>query len=106
MPRPYSEEFMRFISTTDSKSLGVALGRACVKANLPLIQVSRYLVVSKVSLFNWFRGRGMRENMREKVETFLNIVERDLEAGILPVSSHKEAALYIKGVAENNVVAQ
>lgn len=106
MPRPYSEEFMRFINATDSKSLGVALGKACVKANLPLIQVSRYLVVSKVTVFNWFRGRGMRENMREKVEAFLQTIERDLEANILPVSSHKEATLYLKGVSENNTVAQ
>jgi len=106
MPRPYSEEFLRFINATESKSLGVTLAKACVRANLPLIQVSRHLDVSKVTVFNWFRGRGMRENMREKVENFLQIVERDLESGVLPISSHKQAELYIVGVEGNNDAAQ
>lgn len=100
MPRPYSEEFLRFINTTEATGLGVALGKACVKANLPLVHVARGLNLSKVTLFNWFRGRGMRESKRHNVERFLEIVERDLESGILPTSSHKEAELYIRSITQ------
>ena len=110
MPRPYSEEFMRFITTTDSTSLGVTLGKACVKANLPLVHVARGLSISKVTLFNWFRGRGMRENMRDKVEPFLETIQRDLESGVLPASSTNEAVIYIREVTsprvENTEIAQ
>ena len=102
MPRPYSEEFMRFITTTSSTSLGVQLGKACVKANLPLIYVARGLKVSKVTIFNWFRGNGMREIMRDKVETFLSTLEKDLESGILPVNSYKEAKAYMQSVATSS----
>jgi hypothetical protein len=99
MPRPYSEEFLRFINTTDSNNLGVSLGKSCVRGNLPLLYVARALGVSKVTIFNWFRGRGMRENMRSKVEVFLETINRDLESGILPASTHKEAVFYIRAIS-------
>jgi hypothetical protein len=105
MPRPYSEEFMRFINTTGSSSLGIRLGRACVRANLPLVYVARALGISKVTLFNWFRGRGMRESMRDRVEVFLEVVERDLEANILPTGSYEEAGRYIKEVTKDSAAA-
>ena len=99
MPRPYSEEFLRYINSTDANSLGVTLAKAVVKANLPLIYVARALGVSKVTIFNWFRGNGMREVMRGKVEVFLSTLHKDLESGILPVEGYKEAKAYMKSVA-------
>ena len=94
MPRPYSEEFIREIKRADSNNMGILLGKACVEANLPLIQVANILGVSKVSVYYWFRGRGMRESLRGKAQALLDILYKDKAAGILPLNDHKEAKKY------------
>ena len=37
--------------------LGVKLGRACIRANVPVIQVAEDFQVSRTAVYAWFSGR-------------------------------------------------
>lgn len=98
MPRSYSEEFLLELQKADSNSLGVKLGRLCVEANLPSAYVARALEVSRVTIYKWFRGHGVRENKRRTVEVFMDLVTEDMKQGVLPATTMFSAKLYIENM--------
>ena len=52
----YSQQLVEANRRADKtvRSLGVALGRVCIKANIPVITVADQLGVSRTTLYNWF----------------------------------------------------
>jgi DNA-binding XRE family transcriptional regulator len=40
----------------DTKNLGVALGRMCIKADVSVSQVAAMFDVSRQTVYNWFAG--------------------------------------------------
>jgi transcriptional regulator with XRE-family HTH domain len=40
----------------DARSLGVKLGRVCIKRGLSVIEVATRLGVSRQTIYNWFAG--------------------------------------------------
>lgn len=98
MPRTYSEAFLRKLNddANEYKNLGIELAKACTKANLPMLYVSRALGVSKLTIFHWFRGRDVRLVRRPKVHAFIALVERDITDGKLPAQNMKAAKAYIE----------
>jgi hypothetical protein len=76
--------------------LGVKLGRTCVEANLPAAYVARVLETSRTTVYSWFRGQGIREERRARVETFIDLVEKDMKDGILPAQTIQDAKHYLR----------
>lgn len=96
MPRSYDYKFLLQLQKSDPTRLGVKLGRVCVEANLPAAYVAKVLETSRTTVYSWFRGQGVREERRARVETFIDLVERDMKEGILPASTILDAKLYLR----------
>lgn len=52
----YSARLIALNKEADSKLLGVKLGRACIKRNIPVSLVASSLGVSRQTVYNWFTG--------------------------------------------------
>jgi len=52
----YSQRLVDANKEADAKSLGVTLGRLCIKHGVPVSEVARYLNVSRMTVYNWFWG--------------------------------------------------
>lgn len=96
MPRTYSEDFLLELQRADPTMLGVQLGRLCVEANLPAAYVAKALETSRMSVYKWFRGRGIREDKRKTIEVFMDLVKQDMERGSLPAHTLFDAKRYIE----------
>ena len=95
MPRSYSDKFLRELAVANPDSLGVRLGRLCVDANLPASYVATALETSRMTVYSWFRGRGVSEKKRGVVEAFISLVEADCKKGMLPANNMADARAYI-----------
>jgi hypothetical protein len=96
MPRTYGDKLLLQLQQADATLLGVRLGRLCVEANLPVVYVAEALSVSRNTVHLWFRGQMMYEDKRKVVEAFMHLVEKDMEAKLLPAHSLKHAKAYIE----------
>lgn len=103
MPRSYDYKFLLELQRADPSRLGVKLGRVCVEANLPAAYVSKVLGTSRTTIYAWFRGQGIREDKRAKVETFIDIVEQDMKKGMLPARSMIDAKLYLRDLTGGEI---
>lgn len=99
MPRPYDYKFLLDLQKADPTRLGVRLGRVCVEANLPAAYVAKVLGTSRTTVYAWFRGQGIREGKRLRVETFIDIVEKDITDGLLPARTIINAKLYLRDLS-------
>ena len=98
MARSYSQKFLLALQEADSNRLGVKLGRLCVEANLPAAYVAKALETSRISIYNWFRGGGIREDKRRRIEVFMDLVQEDMKNGLLPAVNTITAKLYIESM--------
>jgi hypothetical protein len=98
MPRPYGDKLLRQLNNPEKITLGVELGRLCVQANLPAAYVAVALECSRMSVYSWFRGTGIREDHRKRVEAFMSLVETDLSEGVLPAKSVMDAKRYVESL--------
>ena len=98
MARSYSHKFLLSLQKADSDRLGVRLGRLCVEANLPASYVAKALETSRISVYNWFRGGGIREDKRKMIEVFMDLVQEDMKNGTLPATNVVTAKLYIESM--------
>jgi hypothetical protein len=96
MPRNYSDKFLYELSQANPDRLGVRLGRLCVEMNIPASYVAVALKTSRMTIYSWFRGRGVSENKRALVETFIRLVEDDAKVGMLPAKNMVDAKNYIQ----------
>lgn len=96
MPRSYDYKFLLQLQKSDPNRLGVRLGRVCVEANLPAAYVAKVLETSRTTVYSWFRGQGIREERRARVETFIDLVEKDMEGGVLPAQTILDAKHYLR----------
>ena len=56
MPTGYSLFTVEAIQNADGRLLGVQLGKICVKNDIPVKDVSEFFGVSRVTVYNWFKG--------------------------------------------------
>lgn len=99
MARPYGQKFLMELEKNESPSLGVKLAKVCIRANLPASYVAAALETTRVTVYGWFRGQGIRENKLPSVEAFIKLVEGDIEAGRLPAKDIHDAKVYIETLA-------
>lgn len=100
MPRPYSDKFLLSLQQElEEPSLGIELARLCVAANIPATYVAVALETTRITVYCWFRGQEIRSKQRRKtVRVFMDLLRGDLERGVLPVKSLKEAKVYIENL--------
>ena len=96
MARSYSAEFLRELANTQSDSVGIALARVCVEANIPASYVAVALETSRMTIHGWFRGQEIRKSKHKLIEVFMDLVKKDLKDGILPAENHEDAKEYIQ----------
>lgn len=53
----YSAKMVALNQQADRGNLGVRLGRACIKKNIPVSEVAYMLGVSRQTVYNWFVGK-------------------------------------------------
>lgn len=56
MPTGYSLLTVEAIRNADQRLLGVKLGQICLKNNIPVTDVAEFFKVSRVTVYNWFKG--------------------------------------------------
>ena len=95
MPRSYGDKFLVALKDGDPNRLGVRLGRLCVEANIPAAYVAKALDTSRTTVYAWFRGQGIREEKRSRIEAFISLIERDMADGVLPARNSLDAKIYI-----------
>ena len=59
----YSAKLVALNRQADKSNLGVRLGRACIKGDIPVAKVSTALGVSRQTLYNWFVGKSSPQPM-------------------------------------------
>lgn len=96
MPRSYGDKFLVALKDGDPNRLGVRLGRVCVEANLPAAYVAKALETSRTTVYAWFRGQGIREEKRTRIEAFISLIEKDMTDGVLPARNSLDAKIYIE----------
>lgn len=52
----YSQSLVYANKKASIKSLGVALGRVCIRANVSVNKVADDLGVTRMTIYNWFKG--------------------------------------------------
>ena len=97
MSLPYSTKFLSELdSADDTYRIGYRMAKLCVAANLPAKYVAEAVEVSRATVHNWFRGAVLRGKNEDIALAFIRLLEKDLEAGVLPVKSVKGAKAYIE----------
>jgi len=56
MSKGYSKNFIDIIDNADENLLGVQLGSMCVKNDIPVTDVAEFFKVSRMTVYNWFKG--------------------------------------------------
>jgi len=52
----YSQSLVYANKKASIKSLGVALGRACIRANISVSKIADDFGVTRMTIYNWFKG--------------------------------------------------
>jgi hypothetical protein len=67
----YSAKIIRLNSEADPALRGVALGRLCIRLNVPVSKVCADLDVSKATVYRWFTGqREVGKHLAVKVAAY------------------------------------
>ena len=56
MDHGYSQNLVQANRQASARSLGVALGRLCIRNKISVREVSETFGVSRMTVYNWFRG--------------------------------------------------
>ena len=52
----YSQSLVQANKQASIKSLGVALGRVCIRANISVSKIADDFGVTRMTIYNWFKG--------------------------------------------------
>lgn len=52
----YSQNLVQANKEASARSLGVALGRVCIRRGISVTQLAERFGVSRMTVYNWFRG--------------------------------------------------
>ena len=96
MSRTYSTDLVDTVKETSTYRLGVDLADMCIKANIPASYIAQVFNTTRQTIHTWFRGGHIRHKKRAKIETFIQLVEEDMERGLLPCKNLADARAYLK----------
>ena len=104
MPRTLSPELRERLENTE-ETLGVSLAKLCIKAGLPALYVATMLDVTRMTLHTWFRGGNIREDRKIKIEKFMQLIEDDIQAGVLPKKNLNETKRYAEAFSGKPILS-
>lgn len=55
--RGYANKFIQDVQGADQTKLGVRLGVACIKGEIPVSDVAEFFKVTRATVYNWFKGK-------------------------------------------------
>lgn len=103
MSRPYSDAFLRELFDGTQEGIGFDLARLCVTAKIPSKYVAAALEVTPVTVFNWFRGAGIKDSRHDKIRAFMKLLKEDMDKGVLPVQNMATAKAYIEDMLGHQI---
>jgi hypothetical protein len=106
MVRRYSAELVELVENTPVYRLGIDLANTCIKANLPAMYVAEVFEVSRYTVHTWFRGGAIRPRKRPRIETFIQLVEEDMQKGLLPAKTLRDARLYLGDMVGREIASK
>lgn len=95
MPRSYSEAFMIELHQANPQLAGVKLAKACIKANIPAQYIAEKMGVSRMTIYNWFRGKSLRGSNERKVWVLIERIKDATEKGELPATTYAKAKEFV-----------
>jgi len=73
----YTLNLVSLNKSANARSLGVKLGRTCIKYGVPVADVAERLGVSRQTIYHWFSGKTKpTEQMANKIEKLITQLER------------------------------
>jgi DNA-binding XRE family transcriptional regulator len=73
----YSQWLVDANKKASLKSLGVTLGRLCIRLGVPVNDVAQELEVSRMTVYNWFWGRSVPSNKHnDKIAEYLQVLKK------------------------------
>jgi hypothetical protein len=72
MAKGYSSDFVNEVNSADKTLLGVRLGIACIKRNIPVTDVAEFFNVSRTAVYAWFRGSNVDDKHAEKMRKLVD----------------------------------
>ena len=79
MSQGYSTRLVEVNRKENRRHLGVALGRVCIRAQIPVTAVAEKFQVSRQSVYSWFKGESLpRPDLTREIEKYISQVERKL----------------------------
>jgi hypothetical protein len=102
MPKKYSQAFLIELNKLEEDRIGVQLAKACVHADLPIIDVAKVFGVSRMTIHTWFRGGPVRDKNVSLIKKFLIALNEAWEENSteLPISEPKHAMTFL----ENRII--
>lgn len=81
----------------EGDNLGMKLGSAAVRANIPMVYLAWVMDVSRITIYEWFNGGNIRKDLQGRVQQLTSVLELDLREGmLLPVKNLKAAKKYVE----------
>jgi len=70
----------------------------CIDAKLNATEVANYFGVSRMTLFNWSKGKPMHPLRESLALKFIDKIKGDIEQGVLPLPSKGEQVAYLQNM--------
>lgn len=68
----YTITLANVIKRAPKHKVGVRLGKACIAAEVSVIEVAEHFGVSRPTIYSWFTGRSNpRQNQEEAIEQYI-----------------------------------
>lgn len=52
----YSSRFIKLIDAADQDKISTKLAKICIEKEIPVIDVAEFFGVSRMTVYNWFKG--------------------------------------------------
>ena len=63
-----------------TKSLGVVLGRECIRANVSVSEVAGFFGVTRMTIYNWFKGDSVPyHSYDEAISDYINHTQATIQ---------------------------
>ena len=73
----YSQGLVSANKKAGAKSLGVALGRECIRTGVSVYRVAAHFGVSRMTVYNWFKGEyEPQPELHTRISAFIRSTQR------------------------------
>ena len=76
----YSQSLVYANKKASIKSLGVALGRVCIRANVSVSKIANDFGVTRMTIYNWFKGDAVPyHSYDEAISDYINHTQATIQ---------------------------